>query len=358
MLLAPRRPPAPRRPGFADILAPHTLLLGARPPASPQRGLAGELAPLLLPGGIGVQCEDQRTHLRTQSHRQPTPKIATTRGTPAASSASASKHLRIPTAVRRSACSAVASSPSRRGDGHAAWPWAPALPQSHRTAVQVHQATIWCGMRKDHAAPAPVAGRMRPGARPRIAHAMLLRQRQRNAPLLQVGGAAAAGGLKRSKLVSEVWPPARGCGAAEVGGGLVLLATWRAVVAGDAGGALPVSRRASKGRLALLLLAPPPAPFPCSPRHHRQSTQNGRYTPARAGCAGGRSRGRAEAAARGRLRRRWDGRQLGRPRSASDFLTGRVRGHTHGLASWCIVPDQGGKSTRFSPYRRGGSSRQ
>jgi len=48
-------------------------------------------------------------------------------------------------------------------------------------------------MRKDHAATAPVAGCMWPGAWRRIAHAQLLRQRQGNAALPQVRGAAAAG---------------------------------------------------------------------------------------------------------------------------------------------------------------------
>jgi hypothetical protein len=63
-------------------------------------------------------------------------------------------------------------------------------------------------MRKDHAAPAPVAGGVRPGARRRIAHAELLGEGEGNAPLLQVGGTAAPrqGGLKRGELLGKVGP--------------------------------------------------------------------------------------------------------------------------------------------------------
>ena len=53
----------------------------------------------------------------------------------------------------------------------------------YRTAVEVHQATIRRGMQKDHAATTPVAGRVWLGARPRITHAMLLRQGQQHAAL-------------------------------------------------------------------------------------------------------------------------------------------------------------------------------
>jgi hypothetical protein len=83
------------------------------------------------------------------------------------------------------------------------------LSRPHRTAVQVHQTAIRHGMRKDHAPAAPVAGGMRPGARHRIAHALLLRQGQRNAPLLQVRGAGAPrqGGLEGGELLGQVRPP-------------------------------------------------------------------------------------------------------------------------------------------------------
>ena len=58
----------------------------------PECGLPRERLPLLLPGCIGIQGKDQCQISRTQSQRQPcTPKIATTRATPAARSASASK---------------------------------------------------------------------------------------------------------------------------------------------------------------------------------------------------------------------------------------------------------------------------
>jgi hypothetical protein len=64
-------------------------------------------------------------------------------------------------------------------------------------------------MGKDHAAPAPVAGGMRPGARRRIAHAVLLSQGEGNAPLLQIRSAAAPwqGRLERGELLCQVRLP-------------------------------------------------------------------------------------------------------------------------------------------------------
>ena len=61
-------------------------------------------------------------------------------------------------------------------------------------------------MRKDHAPAAPVAGRVRPGARRRIAHAELLRQRQGNTALLQGGlpTAGGQGGLEGGERMGEV----------------------------------------------------------------------------------------------------------------------------------------------------------
>jgi hypothetical protein len=53
-------------------------------------------------------------------------------------------------------------------------------------AVEIHHMPVWCGVRKHHATTAPVAGGMWPGARRRIAHAVLLGQGEGNAPLLQV----------------------------------------------------------------------------------------------------------------------------------------------------------------------------
>jgi hypothetical protein len=132
-----------------------------------------------------------------------------------------------------------------------------------RPAVEVHEATIGRGMRKDHAAPAPVAGRMGPGARCRIAHAMLLRQDQGNAPLLQVGVATAPrqDGLERGELLGQVgpcWDWRRRCGG-----------MWRALSGGCHGWprsrrrrlstawhALPAVWRPPEGRLALLLRTP------------------------------------------------------------------------------------------------------
>ena len=76
----------------------------------------------------------------------------------------------------------------------------------HRAAVKIHQSAIRRRMRKDHAAAAPVAGRVRPGARRRIAHAAPLCQGEGNAPLLQVRGATAPwqGGLEGRELLGEV----------------------------------------------------------------------------------------------------------------------------------------------------------
>src|SRR6266446_5388175 len=78
----------------------------------------------------------------------------------------------------------------------------------HRAAVQVHQLAVRCHMRKDHAAAAPIAGGVRPGARRRIAHAALLRQRQGNAALAEVRFAPAArqSSLERGELLREGGP--------------------------------------------------------------------------------------------------------------------------------------------------------
>src|SRR5712692_6526141 len=83
------------------------------------------------------------------------------------------------------------------------------LCSAYRTAIEVHQASIRCGMGKDHATAAPVAGRVRPGAWRRKAHTALLRQRQGNAALLQGGVAAALrqGGLERGELLCQIRLP-------------------------------------------------------------------------------------------------------------------------------------------------------
>src|SRR5919108_2769015 len=53
----------PRRPGFADILAPPIGCRGEHcHPLPPQHGLAGKLTPLLLPRGISIEGEDEITH--------------------------------------------------------------------------------------------------------------------------------------------------------------------------------------------------------------------------------------------------------------------------------------------------------
>jgi hypothetical protein len=96
---------------------------------------------------------------------------------------------------------------------------------------------------------------MRPSARRRIAHAQLLRQRERNAPLLQVRGAAAPrqGRLKRGELRRQV----RACW-----GGFAQrwwACRWR--LSGRRWLVRPLcllraGRRPLEGRLALLLLPP------------------------------------------------------------------------------------------------------
>ena len=60
-------PPAPLRPTPRSHPCIPRMPLRARRTCVPrQRHLAGELAPLLLPGGIGGQRENQRTHVSTQ----------------------------------------------------------------------------------------------------------------------------------------------------------------------------------------------------------------------------------------------------------------------------------------------------
>src|SRR4029450_9428445 len=65
--------------------------------------------------------------------------------------------------------------------------------------------------RKDHAATTPVAGRVWPGARPRIAHAMLLRQGQRPAALQgRLTTAPREASRKRGELGGVGGPPCKG----------------------------------------------------------------------------------------------------------------------------------------------------
>ena len=88
----------------------------------------------------------------------------------------------------------------------------------HGTTVEIHQAPLRRRMRKDYAAAAPIPGGMRPGARRRIAHTVLLRQGQGNAALLEVRFAAAAwhSGLEGRELrvraePEETWRCCRAC---------------------------------------------------------------------------------------------------------------------------------------------------
>src|SRR2546428_13696170 len=99
----------PRRPGDTDVFVPPIRRrLQHGDPLPPQRRLAGELAPRLLPGGIGVQGEDQRADLAHPVPALGTPKIVTTRETPAATSASASKAPSHTHSGPSPACSAAA----------------------------------------------------------------------------------------------------------------------------------------------------------------------------------------------------------------------------------------------------------
>src|SRR6266446_2352065 len=132
-----------------------------------------------------------------------------------------------------------------------------------RTPIQIHQLTVRRGVRKHHAAAAPIARWVWPAARRRRAHAALLRQRQGNAALLQVGGAAAPrqGGLERGDLLGEVgpcWDWRLRCRwmCRELPGGChwwPRSQRWRLSTAWHA---LPAGQRPLEGRLALLFFAP------------------------------------------------------------------------------------------------------
>jgi hypothetical protein len=176
----------------------------------PQRRLAGELAPLLLPGSIGVQSEYEITYV---ARPIPAPALHTENGHRALHTRCEQRQR-----IERPLADPQRTRASRQRGGVEVTLGArqmvmalglrDLLRRSHRTAVEVHQAPIRGGMGKDHTPAAPVAGRVWPGTWCRIAHAQLLRQGQRNAPLLQVGVAAAPrqGGLKRGELLGKVRP--------------------------------------------------------------------------------------------------------------------------------------------------------
>src|SRR5262249_48896563 len=136
------------------------------------------------------------------------------------------------------------------------------LRRANRTPIQVHEATVRRGMGKDHAAAAPVAGRMRPGARRRIAHAVLLCQCERHAALLQVRLTAAPrqSGLEGGELLGQVgprWDGRRRCG--WIGGARPRGCWWtgkRREQVATVRSALLAGWRLPEGSLALLLLAP------------------------------------------------------------------------------------------------------
>src|SRR5207249_1116296 len=92
------------------------------------------------------------------------------------------------------------------------------------------------------------------------------------------------------------------------------LAAWEAEVAAGYGWACAAGGLQDLGRLpgAAALHASVDATLRGSPRRHKQSTRSGRCAPARAGCAGGRSRERdIRRVARDRFRQRWDGTRQG-----------------------------------------------
>jgi hypothetical protein len=127
---------------------------------------------------------------------------------------------------------------------------------AHRAPVQVHQTPVRRRVRNHHAAAAPAAGGMRPAARCRRTHTALLRQRQGNAPLLQVRFAAATWqrSLERRELRRQVW--ARWSGFARCCGTRRLRPSCRRYLA-LALCPLRASGRLLEGRVALPLVLPP-----------------------------------------------------------------------------------------------------
>jgi hypothetical protein len=109
------------------------------------------------------------------------------------------------------------------------------LCSADRAAVEVHQVLVRRRVRKDHAAAAPVARWVRPGARRRRAHAQLRRQRQGDAALAQVRGAAAArqggleGGERRRQVATRGGGRARSrpYGASPAPAAVLVCRTWR-----------------------------------------------------------------------------------------------------------------------------------
>ena len=146
----------------------------------------------------------------------------------------------------------------------------------------------------------PVHQATRPWGRRRIAYTVLLRQGQGNAALLQVCVAATPGQgrLEGGEVLCQVrtrrsrrmrcWGicgERPGCCHWRHG-----KPRWRLSMAWHT---LPVGLEASaRPPGAAAPHATAHAPFPYSPRHHKQSRRSGHCAPACAGCAGGRNRGR------------------------------------------------------------------
>ena len=163
------------------------------------------------------------------------------------------------------------------------------------TAVEVHYPALRRRMRKDHAAPAPVAGFMRPGARRCIAHTELLRSasgmprwRKYTSPRPRQGS------LERGELLGQLRPPWSGrtrCWGIRRArpGSLPLAACLAEVAAATVWHALPAGWRPPEGRLALLLFTPlRPRCFHIAPgttgKAHETATAH-----LHASCAGGRN---------------------------------------------------------------------
>ncbi len=146
-------------------------------PLPPQRRLAGELAPLLLPGGIGVQGEDQRADLA-----HPVPALAL--------HAEDRHHARDARGHQRQRVKGAFAHPQR----------AIACLQRGGVEVALDAGQVIVALRLGHLL---CCANCR-----RIAYAQLRRQRQRNAALLQVGVAAAArqGSVERCEPLGEVGP--------------------------------------------------------------------------------------------------------------------------------------------------------
>ena len=200
----------PRRPRLTHVLASPVRRCRHRPPASPAAPPSGRAA------ATAAAQPDRRRARRPDSRTSPNP-------IPAPAMHAKDRHdTRDTCSTQRQRIKSALAHPQRsgtclqRGGVEAAFlPWQMVVALRlgdllccfYRTPVEVDQASIRHRIGKDHADATPVAGGMRPGAWRCIAHTILHRQGQGNAPLLQVRVAAAAGqrGLEGGKLLRKVW---------------------------------------------------------------------------------------------------------------------------------------------------------